>query len=152
MKNLFFTSVITLCISVFLSCGNKNTRADATKPDVGMITPQPANERVAAQWQGSYSGITPCADCPGIELTLTLKNDQTYEMTRVYKEREGIFKNSGAFTWNDAGTQINLQNVNEHGAFEHFIVQNGKLIMLTPTGELPEDVDMNRFTLSKKAF
>jgi len=33
-------------------------------------------------WAGVYRGVLPCADCPGIETTLRLATDSTYESCR----------------------------------------------------------------------
>lgn len=35
----------------------------------------------------TYTGVIPCADCPGIEETLTLNPDNTFNLKRIYQER-----------------------------------------------------------------
>jgi len=147
IKVLFLA--FTVAAALFCSCKPKSA-TDKAQPDTGMISPKVESIKDKGGWQGVYSGVTPCADCPGIEIEIRLNADGSYEMTRVYKEREEKFTNTGAFTWNEAGTQIDLQDIDEQGAFEHFIVQDGKLLLLTPKGELPEGVDMHLFTLTKK--
>lgn len=37
----------------------------------------------------TYAGQLPCADCPGIRTTVTLRADSTYLLRRVYRQAEG---------------------------------------------------------------
>lgn len=46
---------------------------------------------------GTYQATLPCADCPGILTTLTLKADGTYELISDYIDR-GKFTDSGHYT------------------------------------------------------
>ena len=36
---------------------------------------------------GTFTGTLPCADCPGMDVTLTLEPDGAYRTTHVYQER-----------------------------------------------------------------
>jgi heat shock protein HslJ len=117
--------------------------------DTGMISPDVENYRETSQWTGTYYGTVPCADCPGIDLELTLNSDLTYSMKWTYQDRQGVFQNSGKFTWNKAGTQIDLKDIKKYGAFEHFLVQDEKLILLSLTGDLMSSVNMHNYTLTK---
>ncbi|MDO4224694.1 MAG: copper resistance protein NlpE N-terminal domain-containing protein [Bergeyella zoohelcum] len=38
---------------------------------------------------GTYKGTTPCADCPGIDVTLTLNTDNTFTLEEVYQGDKG---------------------------------------------------------------
>lgn len=55
------------------------------------------NAENALDYCGTYRGIIPAADCPGIELTLTLRADGRFEQTWNYLEREGIFTSRGPY-------------------------------------------------------
>lgn len=46
--------------------------------------------KIALDWDGTYTGILPCANCEGIDYQLTLHNNNTYTLIRHY---EGL-KNS----------------------------------------------------------
>lgn len=54
------------------------------------VTGAPGNEGdpAAIEAPATYAGLIPCASCPGIELTLTLLEDDTYRLRRVYLEAE----------------------------------------------------------------
>lgn len=62
-------------------------------------------------WEGVYEGVLPCASCPGIETTLELKSDQTFELTSFYRDSnmdEVVQK--GTFDWQKKGNQVTLNN------------------------------------------
>jgi uncharacterized lipoprotein NlpE involved in copper resistance len=128
---LFFVSVAIIAWSV---CSCKKTANDS---------------HANGDWQGTYSGTVPCADCPGINVEITLNSDLTYIMNLTYIDGESIAPVSGSFTWNSTGTAIDLQGVNEGGGFEHFSVQENKLILLSTTGEAIESISGHNYTLTK---
>ena len=70
--------VIILACSCFLlaACGNSaktnnSTSADSTATQVADIH----NAETSLDYEGTYKGVFPAADCPGIETTLTLKEE-----------------------------------------------------------------------------
>jgi heat shock protein HslJ len=66
----------------------------------------------SVDWPGTYFAMMPCADCEGIETTLTLNKDLTYAMTRNYLGKAGAKPDvsKGTFKWNAAGSRITLSN------------------------------------------
>lgn len=48
----------------------------------------------------TYKGTLPCADCPGLDTTITLNPDHTYEMTEIYQDRneDNPFVSKGDWT------------------------------------------------------
>lgn len=60
-------------------------------------------------WDGTYTGTLPCADCEGIETSLTLNQDLTFVLQTKYLGKDELtHETKGVFTWNDAGTEITL--------------------------------------------
>ena len=94
--------VIILACSCFLlaACGNSaktnnSTSADSTATQVADIH----NAETSLDYEGTYKGVFPAADCPGIKTVLTLNADSTYQYSADYLERKdghdeasGIFK------------------------------------------------------------
>ena len=85
--------IIILLLSCFtlFSCVNnvrvnkENDVTDAGIPDKNII-------ESVSPYSGEYKGILPCADCPGIETTLTLEKDGNFALHLVYiDEKDGIF-------------------------------------------------------------
>ncbi|MDR2835454.1 MAG: copper resistance protein NlpE N-terminal domain-containing protein [Bacteroidales bacterium] len=139
------TFIISLT-AIFISCKSKK---EINSPDTGMILPKIENSKNSETWVAVFFGKLPCADCSGINTQITLNKDLTYSMIRTYQDKKGSFKNFGKFEWNEKGTEINLHNINEGGAFQHYIFQDDKLILLSPQGEIFEKEDMESVILKK---
>ncbi|GGG94302.1 hypothetical protein GCM10007415_31760 [Parapedobacter pyrenivorans] len=110
------------------ACQTKKKTSASPAPDTEH------NSRNSLDWSGAYRGTLPCADCPGIDYTLTLNEDNTYQLkTRYLEKGDTAFTESGRFDWNDSGSQITLA---ERG--EKFQVGENRLFHL--------DMDGNRIT------
>jgi len=84
-------------------------------------------------WAGTYEGVLPCADCPGIKTRLTLNKDGTFERMTQYLDRKVAAETvSGSFRWQANGNAITLD---EHGEGQQFRVGEGRLILQYPGGE-----------------
>ena len=84
-------------------------------------------------WAGTYEGILPCADCPGIKTRLTLNKDGTFERMTQYLDRKVAAETvGGSFRWQANGNAITLD---EHGEGQQFRVGEGRLILQYPGGE-----------------
>jgi copper homeostasis protein (lipoprotein) len=57
---------------------------------------------------GTFSGTLPCADCPGIDTTVTLKPDGTYAVHEVYQGKPGSFDSDGTWTAEENGKRVRL--------------------------------------------
>lgn len=90
------------------------------------------NSRNSLDWAGTYEGVLPCADCPGITVRLVLREDGSYAVTRRYIGRsvdQSIER--GTFTWLPGGNAIKLES--KAGAIR-FAVGEGRLALLEPGG------------------
>ena len=84
---------------------------------------------------GSFSGTIPCADCPGIDATLTLEADGSYATHDVYQERDTSFDSSGTWTVEEAGRRIRLDpNSKDEQDRLYEVVSNDELRMLDADG------------------
>ena len=87
-------------------------------------------------WVGTYSGVTPCADCSGIETQLTLNADKTYQLSWKYQDKgEGVFQESGAFQWSADKSIITLENLNAAQCPNMYKLGKESLIQLDLNGE-----------------
>jgi len=142
------TSAITLFLlsSILFSCDNskKSTiQVDETKIEESLRKPDSHNSMNSLDWNGTYKGTLPCADCEGIETILTLNPDQTYILFTNYLGRNDALEEEkrGSFSWNEAGSIITLTNVtsgpNQYKVGENRIWHldiNGEII----TGDLAD--------------
>lgn len=68
------------------------------------------NSMTSLDWDGTYQGILPCADCPGIKTQLVLNKDLTYQIKTSYLERGVGIDTEGEFSWNYEGNIITLDD------------------------------------------
>jgi copper homeostasis protein (lipoprotein) len=57
----------------------------------------------------TYSGRIPCADCPGIDLTVTIFPDSTFRLRQTYQDRPAIFHDLGRWAVEENGTRLVLR-------------------------------------------
>lgn len=78
------------------------------------------NAENSLDWAGTYKGVLPCADCQGIETTLTLNKDYTYLLQRKYlgKNIKASTKR-GSFRFDANGSVAKLAGV--EGADQFFV-------------------------------
>lgn len=104
---------------------------ESTETDFEVIDQHTANNSL--DWNGTYFGILPCADCEGIETQITLNHDGSYSVNQTYLGKEdGFFESHGQLSWNDEGNIITLEN--ETGANQFFVGEN-ILFMLDKNGQ-----------------
>ena len=93
----------------------------------------------ALDWQGTYQGILPCADCEGISTQLNLSADETYVLkTQYLGQSDKAFIQKGSFVWHKGGTAITLGGINPAEAPTQYQVGENKLTQL--------DLEGNRIT------
>lgn len=132
-----FATLVTVLLILLSGCTVESDPEESTPDSSKASEPainQPAtghNSSNSLTWQGSYAGVLPCADCPGIETNLVLHKDNTFSLTTRYLGKDDqVFKNSGTFRWNEAGTGIRLQGLSDgpvqYQVGEHQLVQLDK--------------------------
>ena len=146
MKNKI---ILLVCTSLFFfSCKkemkNEEVKADSIATTVGDTTVTDMhNSQNALDWQGTYKGITPCADCEGIETEIVLNKDMTFIIKTKYLGKGGskTFEEKGTFVWDKTGGIISLKELkdmpNQYKVGENWLMQldmEGKVI----TGSLAD--------------
>ncbi|MFC3416337.1 copper resistance protein NlpE [Algoriphagus hitonicola] len=76
------------------------------------VTPED-NSMNALDWEGTYTGTLPCADCEGIETELTLNQNGTYSYKTNYLGKNDALEEeyTGKFTWDEQGRTIQLEGL-----------------------------------------
>ncbi|HMZ69361.1 MAG TPA: copper resistance protein NlpE N-terminal domain-containing protein, partial [Chitinophagales bacterium] len=105
MKMRHFNRPLVLLVLFVLatySCANLKNNASTETPDGHTA-------QNSLDWQGTYSGVLPCADCEGIETELKLNNDQTYSLTNKYLDGKNSSTDTltGTFIWK--GNNVELE-------------------------------------------
>ncbi|WP_349019573.1 YbaY family lipoprotein [Methyloglobulus sp.] len=87
----------------------------------------------------TFSGVTPCADCPGIEETLTLRNDGLFLLRRIYQDKSVTpFVEHGR--WTAESNKLTLSNASGTQYYEK--IGGGSLRKLDTSGN-PIDTTAN---------
>lgn len=100
-------------------------------------------------WEGTYSGILPCADCEGMETEIMLHKDNSYMLSVKYQGKDAkSFKSKGKFTWVD-GSTIQLEAAKEGTPTFYFVGENS-LTQLDMKGKKIEGALAAKYILGKK--
>jgi len=124
------SSILCVLGAVFCTCatseaGSQPARQTTQAPDLH-------TSQNSLDWAGTYEGVLPCADCPGIKTRLTLNKDGTYELRAEFLERPIAPKTvRGRFTWHASGNAISLDAT---GGRQQWAVGEGHLSPLNLDG------------------
>lgn len=107
---------------IFLSCTSK--QGNSSKTETISVLPDSHTSQNSLDWQGTYSGVMPCASCEGIATSLEINEDLTYQLTMIYlgEDEPNKVERSGNFSWNEAGNIITLDN--EDNPSQYFVGEN----------------------------
>lgn len=124
--------VVVLLVLGLVSCKKQEPISDETQISTEIIDNHTA--KTSLDWNGTYEGILPCADCEGIITIITLNPDGTFSSKEEYqKEPNLIVENKGSFYWDDSGFVITLEE--EEGEFKKsFKVIENAIICLDNEG------------------
>lgn len=146
-KSIILILMITIS---FASCkGEKEINTDEVNADstaVEMVSDD-HNARISLDYQGTYVGSLPCADCESIETTIILTDDSFIKEV-VYKGKsKEIFRESGSFEWNKEGNTITLMGIEKPN--QYFVGEN-VLFHLDINGKRIEGDLASNYELIKK--
>lgn len=147
-KSLILGLTVLLVLS---ACEPASTQPSATtaQPEIA-ATPDSHNSANSLDWAGVYKGVVPCADCEGIETSLTLHMDKTYQLSTTYLGKDrAIFQQQGKFEWDATGSIIQLLGQKEGAA--HYKVVENQLIQLDMAGQVITGNLAEQYKLSKQA-
>lgn len=113
MKKLSFLAIAFIITITVASCG---------KPAKQKIdTLLNANEMTEMVWHGTYQGVSPAADCPGVYWMVAIDSNG-FQCLNKYIDRAGIYLYQGKVKWKPTGDSIILE-----GYQMAFQVKPGKL-------------------------
>lgn len=155
---MFKPLILSLTVSLVLAaCGPAPTEPSAPeKPSTPTQTAAPAatavtpdNSANSLDWAGEYKGVVPCADCEGIETTLTLNMDNSYQLSTTYLGKDATpFKQQGSFKWDLKGSVIRLMNQKDGPAL--YKVGENQLFQLDMEGQLITGDLADNYKLTKQ--
>ncbi|RBA28040.1 META domain-containing protein [Flavobacterium tibetense] len=131
----------------FTSCKNDTEKQTEITPiDSTVVQIDEHNAKSSLDYTGTYKGNLPCADCETIETTISLK-ENSYTKETVYKGKsKEVFKETGNYSWNEAGNTITL--LNSEAPNQYFVGEN-VLFHLDANGKRTEGDLASNYQLSK---
>ena len=154
MKN----KILILAFSTLLitSCNKKvdDTKIETTTAETEIKTDSTIavgdNSQNSLDWNGTYKGTIPCADCEGIAMEIKLNKDLTFTSKSVYLGKEkNEFNENGAFSWNKEGSGITT--ISQNKTTTMYKVGENKLIILNSEGKENSDSKMaDMYILNKE--
>ena len=153
MRKHYFISAILFFILV--SCQKQNnkettlTNDSIIKSDGDTIdTIDKHTSQNSLDYLGVYKGVLPCADCEGIQTTITLNENLTYSIKTQYLGKGAkVFEQNGMYKWHDK-VNILVLGDSENVPRYYFVGENmltqldmsGKKI----TGDLADNYQLNK--------
>lgn len=151
MKNLLYCA---LALVLFIGCGQSNKQkkgaSEVTTP-VEENIPQQIDEHNAKNsldYFGIYEGLTPCADCEGILVRVTIQKDETFALHTAYiKNGKEVSPDdfTGNYEWNEAGNTITLKSTQDFP--KQIFVAEGRIFLLDQEGKKIESPNAEYYIL-----
>lgn len=134
MKTLKVILAVTISVFMIAAC-SKNNNSDTQ-------TPTQEVAQSTTNWEGTYSGVLPCASCPGINTSIKLNKDNTYEKTEEYLESKNTPETTkGNFEWIDQ-TTIKIEETS-------YLVKENQLLQLDLNNKVIEGELADKYILNK---
>ncbi|MHA4846688.1 copper resistance protein NlpE N-terminal domain-containing protein [Flavitalea antarctica] len=108
------------------------------------------NSRNSLDWDGIYRGVTPCADCMGIQKTIFINKDLTYRVKVKYLGKDSTATEyAGKIAWNEKGNAIELTEGQQSQAYA---VGENALTQLDQSGNKITGDLAHRYVFTKQNY
>ena len=140
MKKEIKVFILVCSCALLTACNNSvKTNKSGETDTVSVEVPDMHSAEISLDYEGTYKGVLPAADCPGIETTLTLNPDKTFTLHSAYIDRNSSSDEKGTYTVKE--DLLTLQE--EGGELSYYHVGENHLRKLDMdkkeiTGELAE--------------
>jgi len=153
MKMKYFILPLAAFVLTVSSCESKKEEAVSQSASTDTIVksdsiPSGDTSKVSVDWEGTYEGVLPCADCEGIKTTILLNEDETYKFSSEYLGKNYKSDESGKFTWSADGNDITIKF--KDGESTSYVVGENQLVQLDQEGKQITGVLADKYVLKKK--
>lgn len=119
-----------ILISLALTSCNKRTEANVNSETYvpSQTFKEEHTSKNSLDWQGTYQGILPCADCEGIQTKILINSDNTYIkfITYLGKDEKEV-QSQGNFSWNASGSEITLESEDKPNTYK--VMENALMVL-----------------------
>jgi copper homeostasis protein (lipoprotein) len=143
-KKILLVSILLVLATACQKQSKTDNQNKATAASIGV-----PNANKTLNYQGTYKGVLPCADCDGLETTISLNENNTYVIQSQYLGKGNkIFEQRGTFTWNKTGSIVVFDNIDN--APNQYAVGKNTLTQLDIEGNLIIGSLAEQYILSKQ--
>jgi uncharacterized lipoprotein NlpE involved in copper resistance len=139
--------LVILLVVLIVACNSTSNGIAPTDSSYKTVVPE--TPFINAE---SYVGTLPCADCEGIDVSLQLNKDSSYNMSSVYKGSSRIDSSNNSFkdtgSWSMKGNDTLYLSGKNHSV--KYIKTDTALIQLDGNGNRITGSLANMFILHKK--
>jgi len=141
--------VILMLLSSFLfTASGCRSALEPDAPAGETARPAGDNSRVSLDWEGTYKGVLPCADCEGIQTEVSIARNGTSLVRSLYLGKsDRVFVEEGSFSWDREGRTITISG--NKGSITRYLVGENRLIMLDSQGNRITGQLADRYQLDK---
>ncbi|WP_158781723.1 copper resistance protein NlpE N-terminal domain-containing protein [Pantoea sp. BAV 3049] len=132
MKKIIVAMLVTLFFGSLLGCQNHETVSAAQTPDTMMQ---------------KYQGVIPCADCEGIQVSLSLQQGGRYTLSEHYLGSSDV-SNAQQGHWSRTAEKLVL--ISDKGEKRYFRPLNDGLEMMDTQGNPIQSVNSYRLAAVKE--
>lgn len=145
MKKFIIPAILLLALQI-QSCQSNSSSKDSGKQTDSTHVDTTHTSQTALDWAGAYHGVVPCADCSGINTTITLFENGTFAYDAEYLEKKTTVHDTGKFMWHDNGSVIHLMGKDLNTKYK---VGENKIIQLDTEGKVIEGPIAEKYYLVK---
>lgn len=124
MKKSILIAVAAFALTACGGNAQKKT-ADADRQKTTAAVPDGHTAQTSLDYEGTYTGTFPAADCPGIEVTLTLHPDGKFTEHDKYIDRDSEFHEKG--TYKVEGNLLTLMPEAKGDVMSYYKVEENRL-------------------------
>ena len=99
---------------------------------------------------GTYEGVLPAADCPGIKTVLTINADSTYQLRQDYIDRKDAHDEASGVLHVLDGRLLMLERPSSGERSYYKVKDDSHLVMTDSLGNEPEGETAKFYILEKK--
>ena len=137
-KNIF--AIIIASISI-IACKTPTKKQDPHHFKTSIMDEN--SSKNSLDWEGTYKGTIPCADCNGIETKITIRKDSTYNKQIKYLGKiDNVIVKNGTYKWNEQGSSVIIDSVS-------YMIGKNTLIQLNIQKEIIDGSLATKYVLSK---
>lgn len=109
-----------------VSCNGGKSESTSASDSTNVVTT--SQDSLPNTFAGLYKGILPAADCEGINTTLQINADSTYDLRSEYiGKKDGVFEQSGVYTIKD--NKLVVLKTPSSGELIYYVqVENGLML------------------------